>query len=548
MSLGPTWQRWLWQSPLLVRELRQAIRTGRTIVVLLVLAVLVGLLVVSIAGAFGMGKSPVNLGPVLFQVFFSLAFFIVLVVGPTMAAVGVTSEKDGRTWDALVLAGMDGRALARGKFWTAATAVGVFLCMIAPASLLCLLLGGVTIVELGVAFVLLTLIALIGVAFGVAVGAWAGSTASATLTALGAALLGAPAFYFGVGFGTSFLAHATWPEIPSALPVWLPLAYTRAHFDGLYVLLLVALPLTVAALALWFFYELAILLLAPRSDDRTTGIKRWYLVSLPLVTMMASIPGLMTRGVGSTTAWIAGLGGLFSFATFAAFVLAGDALAPSPRVEFRWRRDGATWATRGLGPGLVQTCTLQLVTALTALSGFALGGAATLSRGLFPGLPPVPAVSLLICAEEWSAFLLFMVGFLLWSRVRSESVGAARLLTAMVAMVAVAAPWAFFVVLAYPASKSGFDAMVFASPSPLYSLAMIRAVEKGEPHLPLTAGLGCSLGWAAMGLTLFGFGARRATKAVAARRTDEAHLAARIAEEFPSVPPLPPGDATPSET
>jgi hypothetical protein len=51
-----------------------------------------------------------------------------------------------------------------------------------------------------------------------------------------------------------------------------------------------------------------------------------------------------------------------------------------------------------------------------------------------------------------------------------------------------------------------------------------------------------------MGLTLFGFGARRATKAVAARRTDEAHLAARIAEEFPSVPPLPPGDATPSET
>jgi len=548
VSLGPTWQRWLWQSPLLVRELRQAIRTGRTIVVLLVLAVLVGLLVVSIAGAFGMGKSPVNLGPVLFQVFFSLAFFIVLVVGPTMAAVGVTSEKDGRTWDALVLAGMDGRALARGKFWTAATAVGVFLCMIAPASLLCLLLGGVTIVELGVAFVLLTLIALIGVAFGVAVGAWAGSTASATLTALGAALLGAPAFYFGVGFGASFLAHATWPEIPSALPVWLPLAYTRAHFDGLYVLLLVALPLTVAALALWFFYELAILLLAPRSDDRTTGIKRWYLVSLPLVTMMASIPGLMTRGVGSTTAWIAGLGGLFSFATFAAFVLAGDALAPSPRVEFRWQRDGATWATRGLGPGLVQTCTLQLVTALTALSGFALGGAATLSRGLFPGLPPVPAVSLLICAEEWSAFLLFMVGFLLWSRVRSESVGAARLLTAMVAMVAVAAPWAFFVVLAYPASKSGFDAMVFASPSPLYSLAMIRAVEKGEPHLPLTAGLGCSLGWAAMGLTLFGFGARRATKAVAARRTDEAHLAARIAEEFPSVPPLPPGDATPSET
>jgi len=546
MSFGPSWQRWLWRSPLLVRELRQAIRTGRTIVVLLVLAVLMGLVIVSIAGALGMGKAPVNLGPVLFQVFFSLAFFVVLVVGPSMAAVGVASEKDGRTWEALVLAGMDGRAVARGKFFTAATAVGVFLCMIAPASLLCIVLGGVTIVELAIAFVLLTLIAIIGVGFGIAVGAWAGSTGSATLTALGTALLGAPALYFGVGLGTSFLAHATWPEIPSAMPVWLPLAYTRAHFDGLYVLLLLALPLTLTSLTLWFFYELAVRLLSPRSDDRISGIKRWYLVSLPIVTMMAAIPGLMTRGVGSTTAWIAGLSALFAFATFGAFILAGDALSPSARVQFRWRRDGATWATRGLGPGLVQTCTLQLVTALTAMALFALAGAALLSRGVFPGLPPVPAVSLLICTEEWSAFLLFVVGFLLWSRVRSESVGAARLLTAMVSVVALAAPWAFFVVLTLPASKHGFDAMLLAAPSPLYSLAMIRAVEKGEPHLPLTAGLGCSLGWAALGLTLFAFGARRATKAVAVRRTGEADLAARIAEEISPV--APPAGPTTHET
>jgi hypothetical protein len=532
----------------LVRELRQALRTGRTIVVLLVLAVVVGLIVVGIAGALGMGKATVNLGPVLFQIFFSLAFFIVLVVGPTMAAVGVASEKDGRTWEALVLAGMDGRAVARGKFWTAATAVVVFLCMIAPASLLCLLLGGVTIIELGVAFVLLTVIAMVGIGFGVAIGAWAGSTGSATLTALGTALLGAPALYFSVGLGASFLAHATWPAVPSALPVWLPLAYTRAHFDGLYVLLLVVLPLTVGSLGLWFFYELSVLLLAPKSDDRATGIKRWYLASLPVVAMMAAIPGLMTRGVGSTTAWIAGFSGLFFFVLFAAFLLAGDTLSPSARVEFRWRRDGAGWVARALGPGLVQTCTLQLVTALTALATFALTGSAILSKGVFPGLPPVPAVSLLICAEVWSAFLLFVVGFLLWSRVRSESGGAARLLTTMVTTVAVAAPWAFFVVFAYPASKRGLDAMIFAAPSPLYSLAMIRAVEKGEPHLPLTAGLGCSLGWAALGLTLFAFGARRATKAVATRRTDEADLSARIADELPSAPPLPPSGAAPSQT
>jgi hypothetical protein len=548
VSFGPSWQRRLWQNPLLVRELRQAVRTGRTIVILLILAVLVGLLVVSIAGAFGMGKGPVNLGPILFQVFFSLAFFIVLVLGPTLAAVGVASEKDGRTWEALVLAGLDGRAIARGKFWTAATAVTAFLCMIAPASLFCLLLGGVTIVEIIIAFALLLLIALIGIGFGVAVGAWAGSTAAATLTTLGAVLIGAPTLYFGVGLATSFLAHATWPGIPSALPVWLPLAYTRAHFDGLYVLLLIVFPGTLAALSLWFFYELAVLLLSPKSDDRATGIKRWYLVALPLVTAMAAIPGLMTRGMGSTTAWIAGLAGLYAFVTFTAFVLAGDVLFASPRVEFRWQKTEAGRLTRALGPGLVQTCTLHLVTALLSMALFALVGAGILSRGVFPGLPPVPAVGLLLCAENWSAFLVFLAGFLLWSRLRSDSVGAARLLTAMVATVAVAAPWALFVVMAYPASKRGFDATILAAPSPLYSLAMIRAVEKGEPHLALAAGLASSLGWACLGLTLFGFGARRATKAIAARRTDEADMAARIAEELPSVPPLRPSGATPSET
>jgi hypothetical protein len=118
----------------------------------------------------------------------------------------------------------------------------------------------------------------------------------------------------------------------------------------------------------------------------------------------------------------------------------------------------------------------------------------------------------------------------------------------MVALIAIAAPWAFFVVLAYPATKHGFDAMLLAAPSPLYGLAMIRAIEKGEPHMALTAGLGCSLGWAALGLTLFGFGARRATKSIAARRTEEADLAARIAEELPPIAPLPAGPTTIRET
>ena len=90
-------------------------------------------------------------------------------------------------------------------------------------------------------------------------------------------------------------------------PVWLPLAYARARFDGSYVLLLLVLPAIVTALALWFFYETAVARLSSESDNRTTGLKRWYLVSLPLVGAIAAVPGWMTRGPSRLGAFMGGL-------------------------------------------------------------------------------------------------------------------------------------------------------------------------------------------------------------------------------------------------
>jgi hypothetical protein len=531
LSFGPSWQPLLRASPVFARELRQALRTGRTIVLVLVLAVLVGLFTLAIAGAFGMGRAPINVGPILFQVFFSLAYFIVGIIGPTMAAIELSSEKDGRTWEALVLTGMDVRAVARGKFWTSISAMAALLLMIAPASLLCALLGGVRIAELVVAFALLAIIAVVAVAFGVSVGARAQGTASATLIALVSALGAAPFLYFAVGVGLSFFAHATWPDVPSGLPIWLPLAYSRAHFDGWYLILLILLPVTVVLLSLWFFYETTVQRLSSESDDRTTGLKRWYLVSLPLVGAIASIPGFMTRGPSRPAAFTGGLGALSLFLAFCAFVFAGDALAVSRRIEYRWHKRKAGWVTRVLGPGLVQTSMVLLVTSLLGMGLFAVVGALVLSKGSPLGLPPTSAVGLLTCGEYWSAFLVFVVGFLLWSRVRADSVGAARILSIMVAVCAIVAPWIAFLIFGYAASKRIHDALLIAAPSPLYALAIVSAIDRGEPHLALTSGLVCSLGWISMGLSLFGLGARRATRVVAEHRTAVARLETTLSRE-----------------
>jgi hypothetical protein len=520
LSFGPRWEFLLRKNPVLARELRQATRTGRVVLLLLILAVLVGLFTLGLASVLGMTRS-LSVGPLLFQIFFSLSYFIVGVVGPAVGAVGLASERDGRTWDALLLTGMDIRAIARGKFLASIIVLGLFLVMIAPASLLCSMLGGVRLGEILTSFVLLAVIALLGAAFGTSVGARSYGVVSATFIAIASALAAVPLLYFGVGVGFSFLAHATWPDVPTGAPVWLPLAYVRGHFDGWYVLLLIVLPLLVTTLALWFFYELTTARLSDEADDRTSGLKRWYLVSLPVVGAIAAVPGWMTRGPGRLGAFIGGLGGLFLFLVFCAFVFAGDALGVSRRVEFRWQNSGAGWTARVMGPGLVQTSMLLLVSSLLTLGLFALGGAAVLSGGTRDTMPPPASIALLTCGEVWSAFFVFIVGFLLWSRVRADSVGGARVLALFVAAIAMALPWIGFLIFGYVLSKKGHDALIIAAPSPLYAFSIVNAILRGEPQVALTSGVACSLGWIAMGLTLFGLGARGATRRVAERRARE---------------------------
>jgi hypothetical protein len=94
-------------------------------------------------------------------------------------------------------------------------------------------------------------------------------------------------------------------------------------------------------------------------------------------------------------------------------------------------------------------------------------------------------------------------------------------LSLFVTAVAVALPWIGFLIFGYALSKKMHDALLIAAPSPLYAFSMVSAIQRGEPHLALTTGFACSLGWVAMGLSLFGLGARRATRIVAERRTRE---------------------------
>ncbi len=93
----------LWESqpnPLWIRELRQSARLGRTPVILTVVTVLMVLLIATLGGIVSTEASPATTGVVVFQVFFSVAYFVVTLVGPAVAANSIASEREGRTWEA----------------------------------------------------------------------------------------------------------------------------------------------------------------------------------------------------------------------------------------------------------------------------------------------------------------------------------------------------------------------------------------------------------------------------------------------------------------
>ena len=171
-------------NPLWLRELRQSARLGRTPVILAVLSVLMTLLITSVGGTVSTYESPAETGVIIFQVFFSLAYFVVTLIGPAVAANSIASEREGRTWEAVILTGLAPAVIARGKFLAAFTAIAMYIVMLAPVGALPFLFGGVTATEVVVAFGGLFLIALLSVAFGLAISSKMSSLRAAIVVTL----------------------------------------------------------------------------------------------------------------------------------------------------------------------------------------------------------------------------------------------------------------------------------------------------------------------------------------------------------------------------
>src|SRR5260370_14826912 len=109
-----------------MREMRQSARLARTPWILFALTLTLALLMCSMGGlAAASETTPAAIGEALFQMFFSLAYLVVVVVGPAIAANAVAAEREGRTWQAVLLTGLQPKAIARGKFIAACTRIAL---------------------------------------------------------------------------------------------------------------------------------------------------------------------------------------------------------------------------------------------------------------------------------------------------------------------------------------------------------------------------------------------------------------------------------------
>jgi hypothetical protein len=480
-------------NPVWMREMRQAARLPRTPVILATLTAMMTLLMCSVGGVASVNAEPAQVGIGLFHTFFSLAFAVVTWVGPAVAASTIASERSGRTWEALELTGLGASKIARGKFLAAVTYISLYIVMLAPVGALPFLFGGVTATEIVLAFVLLGIFAVLSVAFGLAMSSKFSSPALAILVTLFVATTSSLGIYLGGGVGLSVLAHDLWPGVSSGPPVWLPTAYVRADFGLDYVAFLILAPIALTAVPAWLFYEVTIANMAAPSDDRSTRLRVWMLVSGPVLTATAILPGISTRDLR----WfIAGATFVFVFYVFCTFLA---------------ERRGAGKLRRFLGPGVMRAASILLWLGCASLLSTVAAAALALPAKKAEGVVAFGGYAL--------CFLVFVVGCGAWSRSRSNGAAVPRVLVMLALFLAVVGPWIAMAIAGIFTTSD--EAMVMAAPSPIYAFLMVDALTGSLPRrdLILAAGSVCSAAWALVGLGLLLMAASRASRRVREERT-----------------------------
>lgn len=485
--MTPRW--WRDPNPVVRKELLAVLRTPlyvRSVVIALILIALV-LVLAALAGSDETERG--EMGRTLFQVFAGVTFTVMSVVGATFGATAIVQEREGRTLDALVLAGVTPARLVRGKLVAVFAAMAFIPALSVPTLAAVMVFGGVTLAHVVIAAAYLSLFGAVAVAFGLSASSHAATTRQALAGALPATLLGTVVFGSVMsGVGVEYArAHA----LTYQGPLFLCDAYFAIPWGPEYGVHLILMPAYAIGMALWLLLTSARSGLMDPSEDRALGLKRWAIAASVLGIALAVTSVRWFRSSDDTRALtaVALLCAAATVGAALAFTFVGERLTPSRRM---------LRANPGLLPPTLRPAVWFVVvwTTLTALlSSLAVRGPdrALLLAGLY--------------VAAWVSALA-AVGGAVAARDPLQGTARARITQAVVAFLSCAGAWV--AALLIDATRDALrDPAAVLAPSPTWALGAALEAAVRVPHAlsrpaesAMTAGI---IGWslvAAAGLAV----------------------------------------------
>ncbi len=526
-------------NPILVKELRSTFRRKLFIRFLYLSTGIVGIVVLSGGAAVAASSlPPAEVGQIVFQIFFSTALFVICLVAPAYAATSLTSEREQRTYESLILSGMAPWRIVRGKFLAAYASMFLVLVALAPVVGIAFLFGGVSPWHVVVGYGGLMIVLAPAVSFGVAISARLKSTRIAILITT---LVFVPAAFFATIFLAAIGegAKSEWGTGMSG-PFWFTEALVSRVTEWDTLATLVGLPAYLLGMPVWFFLASAVAGIRPPAEDRSTPFKVWSLVS---ATGLTFVVGMLVTLFGSADdAAEAGLGFVIGgglFLLFYATLFMNEPPLPPRLADLRTR--GTVWRPFfvALGPGAAPT--LRYAAVLVVATSFGMAGAASLLRHLlYPGFGEHAQfdAGLLVVALGNAAVALFLASFGAWLRVNLRSGIAARVLAVAAIGALGIVPFLFSLILDPSSIDRMDDAIPFAVHfSPFQPSILGVLVADGE--MGLAASLQVLLPVVFYGVGAAFFWVLVEARARRARREDDERRRVREERVRTSEPPAP---------
>ncbi|NOY93943.1 MAG: ABC transporter permease [Deltaproteobacteria bacterium] len=357
-------------NPILLKEMLSILRTKLFIRFLYLSTGVLAISVLAGGAAMAAGSMPpATVGQVVFQIFFTLALVVIILVAPAHAATFITSEREGRTYESLLLSGMDAWRIVRGKFLASFASLLLVLVAFAPVVGIAFLFGGISPLHVAFGFMGLLFVLAPCVAFGIALSARLRSTRVAILLAL---MLSAPMgmFFISSLVGLGEAARGPW-GLKMHGPFWFAEALGERFFEWDTFGLVFLLPVFVVSVSVWFFLAAAMAGVRPAAEDRSTPFKVWSLYALmgTLITLFA-VMGIIGPGDFDEASAAFGVAAGF-LPLFFASLFANEPPLPPRIPPARPRGPLRRLYARTLGPGAAPTTRFAALLIVAAHVGIA---------------------------------------------------------------------------------------------------------------------------------------------------------------------------------